>query len=135
MKPVDRTSSLIMSGMLHVNPELRARRAPSACGFMSLENFRSLSRDVQDGTVGLVTLDCVDFEALAAGFGEDLGLMLLGVLLDKDRRLRGVLPAAGSRGWRRRASAATPSSFVPTPPNAATCSTPTRASASACRSP
>ena len=83
MKPVDRTSSLIMSGVLPVNPELRARRAPSACGFMSLENFRSLSRDVQDGTVGLVTLDCVDFETLAAGFGEDLGLMLLGVLLDK----------------------------------------------------
>ncbi len=83
MKPLDRSASLIMSGMLHVNPELRARRAPSACGFVSMENFRALARDMREGTVGLVTLDCVDFEALAAGFGEDLGLALLGALLDK----------------------------------------------------
>ena len=87
MKTVKNHRSLLLTGMLDMNPGAWPQvKEKAACGFLSPHNLQVLSRAIQNGVVGVLTLEVTHFYAVAASAGEDGAYMVLDTILDETRR-------------------------------------------------
>ncbi len=87
MKSSTKHKTLLFTGMLDMNPAVWPQcKDKAACGFLSQHNIHVLSRAMQEGVLGILTLEVSHFYAVAAAAGEDGAYMVLDIILEETRK-------------------------------------------------